>query len=134
MAKSRRSRPTLNFNFQMPIHFHFSIFITSHSVTEKECIKDIAIMWYKGWSQRGVSASVGENFIPVGEFLTENYVFMLRKIPSVWLYSTLSGNLVPHRANPGANSERCTSNLSLQITLRADLILNVKRALKVSFQ
>ena len=59
----------------------------------------------QGWRQMGVSApSSGKNFTPVGEFLTQNCVLILTKIPSILLYSPLSENLAPRRANPGATS------------------------------
>ena len=47
--------------------------------------------------------------MPVGEFLTENRVLILRKIPSI---APLSVNLAPRLANPGANT---FTNLSKEI-------------------
>ena len=53
------------------------------------------------------SPSSEKNLRPIGEFLTENCVLMLGKIPSIRLYS-------PRRANPGATpchrKRKCTED------------------------
>ena len=49
-----------------------------------------------------LSGSLDSIFTPVGEFLTVKCVLMLRNIPSILLYSPLSGNLAPRLANPDA--------------------------------
>ena len=53
--------------------------------------------------------------MPVGEFLTENCVLMLRKIPYTPLYSPTVGEPSSSvgRANPGATAE--TTSLELMI-------------------
>ena len=51
---------------------------------------------------REAGAPSWKHIMPIGEIITRNCVLRLRKVPSTLLYSPLSENLAPRRANPGA--------------------------------
>ena len=69
--------------------------------------------------------------MPIGEFLTKNFVLMLRKIPSIRLQSPPVGEPNPpllRRADPGANPEQfqifLTFNFAEQLLSKQPLLSN----------